>query len=104
MLVTVVCDACGWKRKNQKVKDWHRQPCPVCGHKFIIDDMDMKLHLFFVIAQGLSDLISFFLPNAKTKTIHVSTKEIKEKIAPPGRAKGREGGKNGSEDLQSRKL
>lgn len=42
ILVTVVCDGCGWQKKADPYF-WHNKPCPKCSHSPILNDEDMKI-------------------------------------------------------------
>jgi len=57
MLVTVQCDDCGLKVKNQAMRSRHNRPCPICGHKYMIDKRDIHIYRVFLVAQVLSKVV-----------------------------------------------
>jgi len=77
MLVTVVCDACEWQKEKQTAEDWLNQRCPKCRHKYIVDDTDLAILEQLKTMQRVFNGIKGFYPNAKTKTVRISTADIK---------------------------
>ena len=80
MLVTVVCDNCDWRFEKQTVRRWYKKECPKCGHKYIIDDQDTRIYKFIRLIKLISDVIKFFCPWMKTKTVTIHSAEIKRRI------------------------
>jgi predicted RNA-binding Zn-ribbon protein involved in translation (DUF1610 family) len=75
MKVTIVCDSCKWEKKNQRIKDWIKKPCPACGYK-MINKADISAHRFFIFVKLISDIIVFFFPWKKKRSVHVSSANV----------------------------
>lgn len=78
MLITVVCDKCGWERRNQIISDWINRLCPSCWNSIPVGRDDVKVYRFLRAVQIISNIIKFFCPWVKTKDIHVSSKDTRK--------------------------
>jgi phage FluMu protein Com len=79
MRVTVHCDNCGYEQHEQKIKTWHNVKCPFCKDSIMIDDADIKFYRATVLFKAINDIARFFMPNAPTKNIRVSSAELRKR-------------------------
>ena len=74
MLVTIVCDHCGFEVSEQNVYAWIDVKCPNCRQSYPILRQDLKYFRLISTMVKISNIIKFLFPWIKTKTVYVSSK------------------------------